>query len=218
MIGGNRVKTILCYGDSLTWGYSAELQGRHAFEDRWPSVLQAELGAGARVIAEGLNGRTTAYDDHLADSDRNGARTLPTMLATHEPLDLVVILLGTNDLKPFICGHAIGIKQGMERLVELVRGHAYSFDYAVPQVLIVSPPPVRETDNVEFAAMFEGGIAESKKLAWYYSQVAEGFGCGFFDAGSVAATTPRDGIHLDAENTRALGRALAPVARKMLSI
>ena len=75
-------KTVLCYGDSLTWGYSAETIGRHAYEDRWPSALQAALGSDVRVIAEGLNGRTTAFDDHLADCDRNGARVLPTLLQT----------------------------------------------------------------------------------------------------------------------------------------
>ena len=75
------MKTILCYGDSLTWGYDAESLARHALEDRWPSVLQAALGGGVDVIAEGLNGRTTAFDDHLADDDRNGARLLPTLLA-----------------------------------------------------------------------------------------------------------------------------------------
>lgn len=212
------MKTILCYGDSLTWGYSAELQGRHAYEDRWPSVLQAELGSAVRVIPEGLNGRTTAYDDHLAGADRNGARTLPTILATHDPLDLVIILLGTNDLKPFICGHAIGIKQGIERLVELTHNHAYFFDAPPPAVLLVSPPPLCETDNADFAAMFEGGIIESKKLAALYGQVAEQFQCGFFDAGTVVKTTPLDGIHLDAKNTRAIGKALAPVVEKMLGL
>lgn len=212
------MKTILCYGDSLTWGYSAEKLGRHDYEDRWPSVLQAELGSAVRVIPEGLNGRTTAYDDHLADADRNGARILPTVLATHDPLDLVIILLGTNDLKPFICGHAIGSKQGIERLVELTRNHAYFFDAPPPAVLLVSPPPLCETDNADFAEMFDGGIAESKKLAVHYSQVAELYKCGFFDAGTVARTTPVDGIHLDAENTRAIGRALALVARKMLGL
>lgn len=212
------MKTILCYGDSLTWGYNAEGPSRHAYEDRWPSVLQAELGAGALVIAEGLNGRTTAYDDHLADCDRNGARILPTILETHYPLDLVVIMLGANDMKPFICGHAYGARQGMERLVELVRTHAYGFDAPAPQVLMVSPPPACETPNADFAEMFEGGVAESQKLAALYRTASEQLGCGFFDAGTVAKTTPLDGIHLDAENTRAIGKALAPVLRKMLGL
>ncbi len=91
-------KTVLCYGDSLTWGYNAETIGRHAFEDRWPSVLQKALGDQARIIPEGLNGRTTAFDDYLADCDRNGAKVLPTILQTHAPLDLVIIMLGTNDM------------------------------------------------------------------------------------------------------------------------
>ena len=212
------MKTILCYGDSLTWGYSAEGPRRHALEDRWPSVLQAALGAAINVIAEGLNGRTTAFDDHTAEADRNGARVLPTLLSSHSPLDLVIILLGTNDMKPFISGRAFGSKQGVERLVEIVRGAAYPLDAAAPQVLIVSPPPLVETADDDFAAMFEGGIAESKKLAALYRQVADQCDCGFFDAGTVAKTTPLDGVHLDAVNTRAIGTALAPLVKKMLGL
>src|SRR6185369_2884065 len=140
------MKTILCYGDSLTWGYDAATLDRHAYENRWPSVLQAELGGAVRVIAEGLNGRTTAFDDHLADADRNGVRVLPTLLASHSPLDLVIIMLGANDMKPFICGDAFGSKQGVERLVDLVRFHAYGFTYKPPEVLIVSPPPLCNTE------------------------------------------------------------------------
>jgi lysophospholipase L1-like esterase len=212
------VKTILCYGDSLTWGYSAEGPRRHALEDRWPSVLQAGLDPEINVIAEGLNGRTTAFDDHTAEADRNGARVLPTLLSSHSALDLVIILLGTNDMKPFICGRAFGSKQGVERLVEIVRGAAYPLGAAAPQVLIASPPPLVETDDDEFAAMFEGGIAESQKLAPLYRQLADQYGCGFFDAGAVAKTTPLDGVHLDAVNTRAIGTALAPLVRDMLGL
>ena len=212
------MKTVLCYGDSLTWGYDAGSLSRHAYEDRWPSALEAALGPGVRVIPEGLNGRTTAYDDHLADADRNGARLLPTLLATHAPIDLVVILLGTNDMKPFICGHAIGAKQGMERLVGIVRGIVYPMDAPAPQVLLVAPPPITPTDDVEFDAMFQGAVPEAQKLAGLYAALADQQGCGFFDAGTVAATTPLDGIHLDAKNTRAIGAALAPVVRVMLEL
>ncbi|TIX38357.1 MAG: arylesterase, partial [Mesorhizobium sp.] len=84
------MKTVLCYGDSLTWGYDAASLDRHPLKDRWPSVLQATLGGDIQVIAEGLNGRTTAFDDHLAGADRNGARVLPTVLMTHAPVDLIV--------------------------------------------------------------------------------------------------------------------------------
>ncbi|OLP60062.1 arylesterase [Xaviernesmea oryzae] len=213
------MKTVLCYGDSLTWGYDAEGAGRHAFSDRWPSVLASALGPEVTVIAEGLNGRTTAYDDHLADCDRNGARILPTILHSHDPLDLVIIMLGANDMKPVICGQAFGAVMGMERLIDLVRHHAWSVDREEgPEILIVSPPPLCETANAAFAAMFAGGVEQSAMLASLYRDLADEKGCGFFDAGSVARTTPLDGVHLDAENTRALGRALEPVARMMLGL
>lgn len=212
------MKTVLCYGDSLTWGYNAEGPGRHAFGDRWPSILAAELGSGVNVIAEGLNGRTTAFDDHLADCDRNGARVLPVILQTHSPLDLVVIMLGANDMKPFICGRAIGAKQGMARLVDIVRNHAYPHDHAAPRIMLISPPAIVATANPDFNAMFDGVIAESRKLAPLYGQLAAEEDCAFFDAGIVAAATPLDGIHLDAANTRAIGTALAPLVRDMLGL
>ena len=213
------MKTVLCYGDSLTWGYNAETLDRHAFADRWPSVLAEALRPDVTVIAEGLNGRTTAYDDHLADCDRNGARILPTILHSHDPIDLVIILLGANDMKPAICGTAFGSVQGMERLVSLVRHHAWSFGAEEgPEVLLVSPPPLCETANTAFAAMFAGGVEQSAMLATLYADLADETGCGFFDAGSVAETTPLDGVHLDAANTRAIGKGLEAVVRMMLGL
>ncbi|OQM74393.1 SGNH/GDSL hydrolase family protein [Manganibacter manganicus] len=207
------MKTVLCYGDSLTWGFNAE-GGRHPFEDRWPNVLQAALDHSVRVIAEGLNGRTTAYDEYNAGADRNGARILPTIVMTHTPLDLVIFLLGTNDMKPWIHGNPVAAKQGMQSLVETVRSHDYG--WPTPQILIVAPPVVSHTENVEFKEMFSGGEASSKHLAPLYAALAEEMGCCFFDASTVATTTPLDGVHLDAKNTRKIGEALAPIVCAML--
>lgn len=213
------MKTILCYGDSITWGSDAETGGRHDFADRWPNVLQAALGTDIQVIAEGLRGRTTAFDEHLADCDRNGARILPTVLYTHAPIDLVIILLGSNDMKPAIAGTALAAMQGMRRLVELVKFNAMRDGQSEPPaVLIVAPPPLCETANTEYSAMFAGGVGQSRMLASFYADLADEWGCGFFDAGSVAQTTPVDGVHLDAENTRAIGRGLEPIVRMMLGI
>ena len=212
------MKTVLCFGDSLTWGFDPEGPGRHAFEDRWSSVLAAVLGPGVTVIAEGLNGRTTGYDDHHADCDRNGVKNLPTVLHTHMPLDLVIIMLGTNDMKPIIAGTAHAARAGIQRLVGLIRHHEYSFDYDAPDILIVSPPPLCDTADPIFSAIFKGGVEQSSMLASLYRDLADDLGCGFFDAGSVARTTPIDGVHLDAENTRAIGRGLEPVVRMMLGL
>lgn len=212
------MKSVLCYGDSLTWGYDPVNPGRHAYEDRWTSVLQKGLGHGVRVIAEGLNGRTTAYDDHLADCERNGVKLLPSVLETHAPIDLVILLLGTNDMKRGMAGTAIAAAKGMGRLVKLIRHHEWGFDYDAPEILIVAPPAICETANAPFAAMFKGSLEESAMLASLYRDLADETGCGFFDAGSVASTTPLDGIHLDADNTRALGRGVEPVVRMMLGL
>lgn len=212
------MRTVLCFGDSLTWGYDPEGPGRHVFEDRWPGVLGSALGSGVSVIAEGLNGRTTGYDDHLADCDRNGVKNLPTVLHTHMPLDLVVIMLGTNDMKPAIAGTAYAARAGMQRLVGLIRHHEYSFDYDAPEILIVSPPPLCETADPVFSAIFRNGVEESAMLASLYRDLADDLGCGFFDAGSVARTSPIDGVHLNAEGTRAIGRGLEPIVRMMLGL
>jgi lysophospholipase L1-like esterase len=212
------MKTVLCYGDSLTWGVDAQGRSRHAYENRWPSVLQKALGHGVRVLAEGLNGRTTVYSDYTADCDRNGARILPTILQTHAPLDLVIIMLGTNDLKPVFANNAVVVGHGVKRLVEIVRHQVWPVETDGPEILIVSPPPLCETDDAMLGPMFAGRIEESHMLASVYADLADELGCGFFDAGSVASTTPVDGVHLDAENTRAVGRGLESVVRMLLGL
>lgn len=212
------MKTVLCYGDSLTWGYDAEADGRrHPAQDRWPNVLRAALGE-VEVIAEGLNGRTTAFDDLLVSADRNGARILPTVLSSHAPIDLLVLLLGTNDMKPSIHGNPHLAQRGVARLIEITRSHDYPGGGEAPAILLVAPPPIVATRNIEFRELFAGGEESSQRLARLYETLADEVGCGFFDAGKVAKATTRDGVHLDAENTRKIGEALAPVVRLMLQL
>ncbi|WP_062010868.1 SGNH/GDSL hydrolase family protein [Aureimonas sp. AU4] len=209
--------TIVCYGDSLTWGFDADGQGRHRFEDRWPSVVQQTLGTRARVIAEGLNGRTTAYDDYLSAGDRNGARVLPTILATHAPIDILVLALGSNDLKRHTGGgRAREAAWGMERLVEIARSFPYGFDFDAPEIIIVSPPSLVETQDEDFDAMFGFAQAESSQFAPLYDALARRLGCIHVAASEVCMATPTDGIHLDAENTRKLGVSIAATLEALL--
>lgn len=212
------MKTILAYGDSLTFGANAETQGRHAYQDRWPTVLENGLAGKARVIAEGLGGRTTVFDDFSSIADRNGARVLPTLLESHKPLDLVVIFLGVNDLKVYLNGTAFGAAMGVKRLVEIVRSHPYGNSYPVPKVVIVSPPPTVPTQHVDLGPMFAPCAAEATLFAGYYSRIARELDCGFFDAATVATATPLDGVHLDAKNTRAIGEGLVPVVKTILAL
>lgn len=208
-------KTIMAFGDSLTWGTDVAEDGRHAFEDRWPSVLAAGLGAGYRVIAEGLGGRTTAFDDTTAPCDRNGAKALPMLLGSHSPLDLVIIMLGTNDLKAYISPTIHGPLAGMNRLIEITRRYPYSRGSAVPQILIVAPPHCVPLDNGQ-PPMSGRELAVSHEFGPAYGALAAATGCGFFDAATVARPTGLDGVHLDAANTRAIGTGLIAPVRAML--
>lgn len=212
------MKTILCFGDSLTYGSNPADGTRHAFEDRWPTALEAALEGKARIIAEGLGGRTTVFDDFSGPTDRNGARILPTLLGTHTPLDLIVIMLGTNDMKDYICGSALGAAMGMKRLVEIINTFPYGERGQVPPVVLVSPPHCVETEHADLSPMFRHGMKESHLLAGHYERVAKDMGCTFFDAASIAKASALDGVHLDAQNTRAIGTALAPVAAKILGL
>lgn len=212
------MKSILAFGDSLTWGFEAGTFKRHPFESRWPNVLAAGLGAKARVIEEGMNGRTTVFPDPVCDAERNGAVALPILLESHHPLDLVIIMLGTNDIKYANRCRAFDAAMGMQRLVGLVNNHDYNADYAPPQILLVSPPHLVKTDDEWFNDLWGHAIAESKLFARHYKRVADENECHFFDAASVAVADKTDGGHLDAANTRKIGEGLVPVVKKILNI
>ena len=210
--------TILAYGDSLTWGSCPETGTRHPASHRWPEVLASLLGNDVTMIVDGMRGRTTGYDEHLADCDRNGVRLLPSVLYTHAPVDLAIFLLGANDMKPHLCGTALGAMQGMRRLVQIAKNHTQGLPNGYDmKVVIVAPPALVETEQEEFSAMFEGGIEQSEKLAALYAKLADEENVAFFDAGSVSEASPLDGVHLDAENTKNIGEALAPVVTKLLN-
>lgn len=211
------VKTILAFGDSLTWGFEAETFKRHPFDDRWPNALASKLGEGYRVIAEGLNGRTTVQDDNLVTEERNGSKALPMLLSSHQPLDLVILALGTNDLKHPWWSRASDAKRGVQRLVEITQRFPYAIGMSAPKILVVAPPAVIHTDNADFDKMFSHGIKESQKFGEEYRLLEKSHGIEVFEASKIVEADPRDGIHLDAANTRKLGEAMAPLVRQMLA-
>lgn len=138
------------------------------------------------------------------------------LLATHTPLDLVIIMLGSNDLKPHICGKAFGAAMGMRRLAQIVATYPFSPGEPRPRVLLVSPPVILAPCQPLTLDHFVGAESESRKLATLYQEIADAEGCIFFDAASVATVTPVDGVHLDAANTGAIGRALAPLVEGLI--
>lgn len=211
------MKNILAFGDSLTWGFDAASQTRHAFEVRWPSVLARGLAGPVNMIAEGLNGRTTIFDDYSAASERNGAKMLPSLLATHEPLDLVIIMLGTNDMRSHICGNAAGSATGIGRLVSIVKTFPYKPQHQVPDILVMAPP-LAERGLDRFANhVMQGATTLSRQYGDLYKQVAKEHSVAFFDAAKHVNPDPMDGVHLDKENTKKLGEALIPVVSEILA-
>ncbi len=207
---------VLVYGDSLAWGSDPHTGGRHPRGVRWPDVVAARLGPGVDVVVDAVRGRTTAYDEHGADADRNGARTLPTALYAHAPLDLVVLALGSNDLGMAHEPSAWPAHDGMRRLIEIVRGHSPRVATPPPDVLVVAPPHFVPTDFAPWADGVARQIDASRHVAGIYAELCRTTGCAFFDSAPVAVAHPADGVHLDADATRGLGEAIAPVIAELV--
>ena len=205
-------RTIVCFGDSNTHGADPSGSGRMGRDVRWPRVMARELGDGFEVIEEGLNGRTTCWDTPLAPG-RNGLTYLVPCLLSHAPVDLVIIMLGTNDLKRIYGLGAPEIAGGMARLVDDAHQSLAGPEGGSPAVLVVSPVPLGEiTDHSELWGLGQARET-SRQLARWYAIAAEDHGAGFFDAGSVAQVSPEDGVHLDAQACASLGTALAREVR-----
>ena len=212
------MKSILAFGDSLTWGFVPGLFSRHPYEIRWPNALAAASNGQVRVIEEGLNGRTTAFDDPTVFEERNGAKALPMLLSTHQPLDLVIMMLGCNDLKFVSRRRAFDAHLGMARLVDIVKTFSFLESSRRPEILIVAPPSLTKTDDLFFGHLFNDALAESRLFATWYAKIAKDKGVHFFDAGLVCKTSPVDAVHMDAANTHALGVGLAPTVAAILDL
>nr|WP_321986391.1 SGNH/GDSL hydrolase family protein [uncultured Lichenicoccus sp.] len=205
------IRTILCYGDSNTNGtkplHAPGLFGRFDETERWPGRLRAALGEQWRVIEEGLPGRTTLHDDPIEGRHRNGLRTLRATLESHLPLDLVVVMLGTNDLKARFAMTPEDIAASVGVLLAEVRVATAGQDGQGPRLLVVAPVPIEEVGFL--GAMFRGGSAKSRALAPLYRDIAERNGAEFFNAGAAARVSPVDGVHYEADQHATLAAALA---------
>jgi lysophospholipase L1-like esterase len=211
--------TILCYGDSNSWG-CVPMAGwgvpdRFGPDVRWPGVMRTLLGPGHVVAEEGLNGRTTCLDDPIEGLHKNGEAHLPVALETHQPLDLVVIMLGTNDLKARFGLPPGDIALGAGRLVRLARQWPVGPGGEPPKVLLACPAPVAKLTL--FSEMFAGAPEKSRQLAPLYREAARQAGAAFIDLGEHIRSSDIDGIHLDADQQQALGRAMAHAVTQALA-
>ncbi len=207
-------KTILCYGDSNTWGFIPGSEGeRFPWEVRWPGALQAELGSDFRVIEEGLNGRTTVLDNPL-EPYRNGREYLLPCLQSHQPLDLVVIFLGTNDLGDRYPLPPLDIARGAASLVQLALKSESGPGYGAPAALLCSLPRIGDTSSI--VDTFSGARAKASDLLRCYRIAAEEVGAPLVDLAAVAAYDDADGVHLNASGHSAVALAVAQAALEIL--
>jgi len=188
-------------------------QDRYGREERWTGVLQRKLGAEYEIIAEGLNGRTTVWDDPI-EGYKNGKEQLIPILTSHKPVDLVTIMLGTNDLKKRFSLSAYDIAEGAGVLVDIVQKSDCGPGERAPQVLLMAPPPVARL--TEYEEMFEGAEAKSRQFSKHYRRVAEEHGCAFFDTSAVIVSSDLDGIHFGVDEHKKLGLAVADLVRQIL--
>lgn len=198
------MSTVLCFGDSNTWGAVPNEDRRYGRDERWPSLLRNALPDGYELIEAGQPGRTTVHDDPF-EGEKNGLRYLRPCLESHLP-DLVIIMLGTNDLKHHLGLSAYDISRGAGRLVEEVLRFDNWAKKQKPKVLLIAPPQVHEVGF--FADMFAGAAVKSQQLSYHYHQRAEELGCAFFDAGTVVESCPIEGIHWQQEQHQRLAAAL----------
>ena len=206
---------VLCYGDSNTWGYDPASGERFPRDVRWPGVLAGLLDGEARIIEEGLNGRTTVREDPY-EPGRNGLAYLAPCLESHRPFDVVVIMLGTNDLKATFGLAASDIAAGAAVLVQAAQHSGAGPSGAAPQVLLVSPPALGDVhDHMELWG-FEGARERAAALPRLYRAAALNAAAAFLDASALVSADPSDGVHLSADSQRILGTAIAGAVRPLL--
>ncbi len=215
-------KHIVCFGDSNTHGFCADPSDcadhgdRFNEEERWTCLLQEKLGGKYLVLEEGLNGRTTVFDDPL-NGYKSGADTIIPVLETHKPVDLLIIMLGTNDVKERFGVGALNISLGLERLIRMAKNTLCWGDHA-PKILIISPPSISdEVDKLPLISekIGKGCPEKSRELAAKFKSIAEINGCRFLDAEGIAAFNQVDFRHFTREGHRRLAEVLAKMIREI---
>ncbi len=212
------MQQILVYGDSLSWGIVPGTRERFDFSSRWPGVMERELtaaGRSVRVMEDCLSGRRTVWDDPFK-AGRNGLVGIEQRIEVHSPLSLIIVLLGTNDFQAVHQNNAWQSAQGVATLIQAIRRAPIEPGMTIPPILIVAPPPPL-TAKGPLAPKFANAEHKAVGLNDELRAVAEEWECRFFDAGTVSATSPVDGVHLDEDQQLALGKALAAEVGALLS-
>ncbi len=207
------MKSILFFGDSNTWGFDPRTGGRYPADVRYTGLLRSMLPVGYQVVECGLNGRTTAYSDGY-DGWSSGSEYLPVMLKTHDPIDLVALMLGTNDLKARLGLTLDDITKGMRRLINIVHSPGMWNLRAAPRVLVIAPMHLcgETLLTSPFGETFSARSVDlSRKLGAAFETLCANENCCCFDAGQLGAVTSNDGVHMSPADHRRLADMLAHI-------
>ena len=196
---------ILCFGDSNTYGYRPDGSGRFGADTRWTGLLQKKLGTNDRIIEEGLCGRTTVFSDELREG-RRGLDTIGILLESHAPVDLLILMLGTNDCKTRYNASAGTIAKGLEQVItKAQKSSPHPFRLLVISPILLAPGVGDPGFDPEFN---KGSELVSQNLATEYKKIAARYHADFLDAASVANACETDRQHLDALGHRLLAEAI----------
>ena len=213
-------KHIVCFGDSNTHGYCADPMdtadggGRFNEEERWPCLLQEKLGKEYLVLEEGLNGRTTVFEDPTCQG-RKGLDSIYSCLVSHKPVDLLIIMLGTNDTKDRFSADDFTIEMGMERLITKAK-QLPVWAGEKPNILLIAPPSIKPEIVNQRGAFSAKSVETSRKLASAYRSVAERLDCAFLNAEGIGIFNDIDCLHLTSRGHRNLAQKLAQLIPELI--
>lgn len=210
------MKTVLLYGDSILWGVNALTGKRHEPQDRLEKVLQAKLGPDVDVIAEGLRGRTM-FDENGSFPQRNGLQQFGPIVASHLPVDILVIMLGANDANATTRHSGESVADALDAYVGEVKGWCDFMKYDPPELLVVTPSDVADHELVAFAQIFAGAAERITSIGDAILSRAAERGWRALDARTVCKSVGQDGVHLDAVETKKLALSIAECLEPMLA-
>lgn len=202
---------ILCYGDSNTWGYRPIISNRYEEGVRWTSIVQNILGDNYKIIEEGLCGRTTIFNDPITPN-RSGKEMLLGVLDSQSPLDVIVLMLGTNDLKRRFNLTAFDISNGIKQLLDLIKNHYQNYQVKRPEIILLCPPEIGENLELTDSSLYfskEHSLKESKNLAKFYKPIAESYNCTFVNANDITEVSEDDCVHFSEKGHKMFAEGIA---------
>lgn len=213
-------RRIVCFGDSNTWGYNPESGSRYSDDIRWTKLLEKKLGGDYRIIEEGQNGRTIASPDPWEWGTKCGMDQILPILESHMPMEALVIMLGSNDLKSKFGLPAPDIAGSLQNMLKSVRGHLrYYLNNPDLKILIIAPPALGDNfASSPFAEFFDADsvVQKSKDISKWFELVAGQFGCEFLDATSQVTAGDVDSLHLSPEGHAKLAELVYQKINSML--